>query len=247
MAEVMLHRTQASQVVPIYEQFIKRYPTVSTLAKAKRKTLHDVLYPLGLHWRIDLIPDMTSDLMVNFNGRVPREKEALLTLSGISEYIASAVCCFAWNQPQPLIDTNTVRVIGRLFGLEIKDSSRRNRCFRELIAGLVDPDEPRTYNYALLDLAEGVCMKKRQPDCFRCPVRKYCTYGTKVLANGSPAKGTGSQMAEVATQTLSMRIVCRLGFPFFLGSLIDHYIHEKFGRSFMPQGEQGSTFRPPQG
>lgn len=181
MAEMMLHRTQASQVVPIYEQFIKRYPHILTLAKAKRKTLHDVLYPLGLHWRIDLIHDMVNDLMMRFKGQVPREKDALLTLPGVSEYIASAVCCFAWNHRQPLIDTNTVRVIGRLFGLEIKDSSRRNRCFRELIAALVDPEEPRTYNYALLDLAERVCTKKRQPDCFRCPVRKYCTYGTKAL------------------------------------------------------------------
>ena len=87
------------------------------------------------------------------------------------------------NQMQPLIDTNTVRVAGRLFGLEIKDSSRRNHRFRELVTALVDPDEPQAYNYALLDLAERICTKKRQPDCFRCPVRKYCMYGAKVLAN----------------------------------------------------------------
>jgi A/G-specific adenine glycosylase len=185
MAEVMLHRTQASQVAPVYKHFVERYPDVSTLAQTKRKELRKVLYPLGLHWRIDLVHDMVSDLIDRFHGRVPRKKTDLLFLPGVSEYIASAVCCLAWNQRQPLIDTNTVRVIGRLFGLEIKDSSRRNRRFRDLIAALVDPDEPRAYNYALLDLAERVCMKKRLPDCFNCPVRKYCMYGAQALANTS--------------------------------------------------------------
>lgn len=182
MAEVMLHRTQALQVVPVYERFVAHYPNVSALVRTKREALHNILYPLGLHWRIDLIHAMAKDLRIHFNGRVPREKDALLSLPGVSDYIANAVCCFAWNQRQPLIDTNTVRVIGPLFGLEIKDSSRRNRRFRELIAVLVDPDEPRTYNYALLDLAERVCMKKRAPACCKCPVRKYCMYGAQVLA-----------------------------------------------------------------
>jgi A/G-specific adenine glycosylase len=183
MAEVMLHRTQTSQVAPVYERFVERYPNVSTLAQTKRKELRELLHPLGLHWRIDLVYDMASDLMERFHGRVPRKKTDLLSLPGVNEYIASAVCCFARNQPQPLIDTNTVRVVGRLFGLEVKDSSRRNRRFQELIAALVDPDEPRAYNYALLDLAERVCMKKRPLECFRCPVRKSCAYGANVLAN----------------------------------------------------------------
>jgi len=113
---------------------------------------------------------------------VPCDKADLLSLPGVSEYIAGAVRCFAWNQPEPLIDTNTVRVAGRLFGLETKDSSRRNRRFRELIAALVDPDEPRAYNYAMLDLADQVCMKKRPPECGKCPVRKHCVYGTNALA-----------------------------------------------------------------
>jgi A/G-specific adenine glycosylase len=183
MAEIMLHRTQVSQVVPVYKHFVERYPDVSTLAQAKKRELREVLYPLGLHWRIDLVHDMVSDLMDRFHGRVPRKKTDLLSLPGVSEYIASAICCFAWNQTQPLIDTNTVRVVGRLFGLDIKDSSRRNRRFRELIAALVDSGEPRTYNYALLDLAERVCMKKRLPECDRCPVRKHCTYGANMFAN----------------------------------------------------------------
>jgi A/G-specific adenine glycosylase len=181
MVEVMLHRTQAQQVIPVYERFIERYQDVPSLAQATREELHQALYSLGLRWRIDLIHKMAAGLMAHFNGRVPQEKTNLLSLPGVSEYIAGAVRCFAWNLPEPLIDTNTVRVVGRLFGLEIKDSSRRNRRFRELIMALVDPDEPRAYNYALLDLADQICMKKRPPECGRCPVAEWCIYGTSVL------------------------------------------------------------------
>ena len=177
MAEVMLHRTQAPQVVPVYERFVERYQAVPVLAQATKEELHQVLYSLGLRWRIDLIYAMAAGLMTRFDGQVPQEKADLLSLPGVSEYIAGAVRCFAWSQPEPLIDTNTVRVVGRLFRLEVKDSSRRNRRFRELIAALVDPDEPRTYNHALLDLAEQVCMKKRPPECRQCPVAKWCLYG----------------------------------------------------------------------
>lgn len=135
---------------------------------------------MSLRWRIDLIYEMAGDLMERFDGQVPREKTDLLSLPGVSEYIAGAVRCFAWNLPEPLIDTNTVRVVGRLFGLEIKDSSRRNRRFRELITALVNPGEPREYNYALLDLADQVCKKKRPPVCGRCPVVEWCVIGKGV-------------------------------------------------------------------
>jgi A/G-specific adenine glycosylase len=179
MAEVMLHRTQASQVVPVYERFIERYPDVSAVADATKEDLHQVLYSLGLHWRIDLIHEMVNQLMESFGGRVPRKKPDLLSLSGVSHYIAGAVRCFAWNLPEPLLDTNTVRVMGRLFGLETKDSSRRSQRFRELAAALVDRDEPRAYNYAMLDLADDVCMKKQPPACERCSVSWGCVFAKR--------------------------------------------------------------------
>ncbi len=176
LAEVMLHRTQARQVVPVYGRFVARYPDVPTLAQAGREELRAVLAPLGLHWRIDLVHAMAGDLAGRFGTRVPRAKADLLSLPGVSDYIASAVRCFAWNEPEPLVDTNTVRVVGRVFGLEVKDSSRRNRQFRELIAALVDPVAPRAYNYALLDLADRVCTARRHPDWQQCPIREWCRY-----------------------------------------------------------------------
>lgn len=189
MAEVMLHRTQAVQVVATYERFTEWYPELALLAQATKEELRRVLSPLGLHWRVDMIYEMASDLMARFDGRVPWDKADLLCLPGVSDYIAGAVRCFAWNQAESLMDTNTVRVVGRVFGLEIKDSSRRNRLFRELIVTLLDPNEPRAYNYALLDLADQVCMKRRSPECPICPLRMYCAYGGEILAASNTSEG----------------------------------------------------------
>lgn len=177
VAEVMLHRTKAPQVLPVYRYFMQRFPTIEKLDGATRDDLHATLYSLGLRQRVDMFHDMAVAIVERFDGRIPAEKGALLSLPGVSDYIAGALRCFALNEPEPLIDTNTIRVIGRVFGLKITDSSRRNRLYRDLITALVDPNEPRTYNYALLDLANLVCTKVRPPKCFECPVQRYCLYG----------------------------------------------------------------------
>lgn len=188
MADVMLHRTQVQQVLPVYERFIDRHPDPDSLARVSGEHLHNQLASLGLRWRIDLIQAMAADIVDRFDGQVPQDTDDLLSLPGVSEYIASAVRCFAWNLPDPLIDTNTVRVVGRLFGLEIKDSSRRNRRFRDLITALVDPENPRAYNYALLDLAHLICHKRRAPECAHCPVQMHCMYGIEQLYRTEPSE-----------------------------------------------------------
>lgn len=177
VAEVMLHRTQVIQVVPVFQSFIQHYPTLLEFVQARQQELRNVLTPLGLQWRIDLIYAMGQQLSKQFSMQIPQEKIDLLSLPGVSDYIASAVRCFAWNLPEPLIDTNTTRIIGRVFGLETKDSSRRNSKFRSLTAAMLDPINPRSYNYAMLDLAHLICLKKQDPICHDCPVLSFCCFG----------------------------------------------------------------------
>jgi len=174
MAELMLHRTKASQVVRVYERVLARYPDIKSLAHAENMELHRLLFPLGLHWRTNLIPDMAREILHRFGGNIPQHKTDLLSLAGISEYIASSVRCFAWNITEPLLDTNTVRVVARLLNLKARDSSRRNSQFKDIVSQLVDPIEPRVYNYALLDLADEVCTKRSVPKCRVCPVSEFC-------------------------------------------------------------------------
>lgn len=181
MAETMLHRTQVRQVLPIYQDFINLYPDAPTLVQARKEDLHELLYSLGLRWRIDLMAEMTSEIVNRFEGKIPTSKKELLTLPGVSDYIAGAVACFAGNNPEPILDTNTVRVIGRVFGLRVNDSSRRSNQFRTLATALLDPKRPREYNYALLDLADRICTKSHPPDCPHCPLLNLCLFGHRMF------------------------------------------------------------------
>jgi len=178
LAEILLHRTQVRQMIPVYERLVAKYPDIPSLAAVDKAALDALLFSLGLRWRIDLLHVMAQEINTRFAGHIPTDRVDLLSLPGVSEYIAGAVRCFAWDQPEVLMDTNTVRITGRLLGWPIKDSSRRNARFRCALEELVDPQEPRTFNYALLDLAHLVCLKRQEPRCQDCPLRPWCDYGS---------------------------------------------------------------------
>jgi A/G-specific adenine glycosylase len=179
MAEIMLHRTQVKQVVPVYNAFIEKYPEINNIHEDSEDNIKKALKPLGLNWRIELVRKMADEIYDRFGSIIPRDKDLLVSLPGINDYIACAVRCFAWNYPESIIDTNTIRIVGRLFEIETKDSSRRNQGVRNLIQTLVDPQEPSRFNYALLDMAHLVCHEKVEPECEICPISYICIYGQK--------------------------------------------------------------------
>jgi len=176
VAEIFLHRTQVHQMQPVYDAFLQRFPDPPSLACASLEELQQTLYPLGLRWRVNLLYEMVQELQQRFQGRIPESKQELLSLPGVSDYIAGAVRCFAWKEPEVLLDTNTVRVVGRLPGWEVRDSSRRSSRFRQALEVLLDRDHPCAFNYALLDLAHLVCLKRQPPRCAECPLKQWCAF-----------------------------------------------------------------------
>lgn len=168
IAELMLRRTRADQVVPVYERFVNSYPTLAMAAQADPCDIRAILYPLGLSWRIENIIDLLNQAYNRFGEVLPIDIEALLTLPGVGDYVAGAVACFAGGQPVALIDTNVVRVLGRVFGVDIQGEARRRREMHDLTDSALDRDDPVTYQYALLDFAAKVCTAKN-PFCNCCP------------------------------------------------------------------------------
>ena len=173
IAEVMLHRTKASQVEPVFRAFIDRYPSLELLSIADFIEITEVLKPLGLNWRIRSIIDMVSEIMRICGGKIPERKQKLISLPGVGDYVASAVSCFAFGNPEIVVDTNTSRVISRLLGIEPKGEMRRRKDVREAYQSILDRNRPREFNYALLDLAAAIC-KQRNKRCEICPVSNYC-------------------------------------------------------------------------
>jgi len=176
VAEVLLHRTRADQVVPVYIHVLTEYPTVQSLAGAELEHVRAIMHPLGLRWRADLMHAMAQEIVASYGGNIPASRRELEKLPGIGPYAAAALLCFAFGKPEPLLDVNTVRIVGRILGIQINDSHRRSKRFHRLLTQLVDPRAPRAFNFAMLDLGALVC-RSSGPRCDSCPLLAQCTFG----------------------------------------------------------------------
>jgi A/G-specific adenine glycosylase len=175
ISEFMLHRTQTQQVFPIFEKFLLVYPSLSSLVKSDPDEIRQLLNPLGLDWRIDGMISALFTLWSTY-GEIPMDYDKLVSIRGIGQYIAGATLCFSTDRPFTLIDTNMVRVIGRVLGLDLTGEARRRQSVIRAIASTVPPDHPRDFYYTLIDLAQLIC-HPRNPDCQNCPLSEIpCEY-----------------------------------------------------------------------
>jgi A/G-specific adenine glycosylase len=108
----------------VYASFIARFPNPSRLASASLQSLEHELRPLGLAYRAHRLLRAGRTLVKRFDGAVPRTESQLLELLGVGKYIARAVMCFAFGEQISLVDSNVVRIVGRVFSLD----TRRGGC-----------------------------------------------------------------------------------------------------------------------
>jgi len=175
IAEILLHRTKADQVVPVYNRFLSSFPSVKHLASATPEDVLDIIRPLGLAWRAPLLVRMACRIMETSGGTILDDRSWLLSLPGISDYTASAVLCFAFEKRASLLDTNTIRILGRMENMTVNDNSRRNKKFHQAYLSLMCNSSPRDFGYAMIDLGALVCAP-RNPRCDDCPINFACSY-----------------------------------------------------------------------
>ena len=174
----MLHRTRASQVVPAYLEFIEEFPTLQSIASASDGDVLTLFAPLGLRWRARLAADLLRSLSRSPGAVVPTSRQVLRELPGVGEYIAGAIACFSTNQPEVILDTNIVRVLGRLSGTRVTDGSRRSVQFKRRLEQLVPRGDPKRFYFALIDLAALVCTPT-SPRCPACPLNFGCEFNAR--------------------------------------------------------------------
>jgi len=179
VAEVMLHRTRADQVKKLYDKFIEKFPDFSSIVMAGQDRIESELRSLGLLWRSDLLYRMAREVVEKYGGVLPMNKNELMKLPGVGDYIASAVLCSGYNIPEPVLDTNTVRVIGRIFGIEVTDSSRRSKKFEKIMRDLIDCGEPRKFFLSIIDFAALIC-SANNPKCDVCFLTDICCFYRRV-------------------------------------------------------------------
>lgn len=172
VAELMLQRTKAEQVLDIYKKYVATYPDLESASHAKKDEIRKILSPLGLNWRIDKIIDLTEK--VAELQRVPQNYDELIKLPGVGDYIASAFLSFHTEQSRPIIDSNAVRLWGRIYNLQISPDTRRKKDFKELVKRITPSKECRVFNYGVLDFTRKIC--KPKPFHYKCPIKQICSY-----------------------------------------------------------------------
>ena len=172
VTEILLQRTRAQQVVPVFQEFQNLYPTVQDFSNASREEIAEFIRPLGLRWRAPLLYELAQRLS-DPSGQLPLDEKALRQLPGVGPYVSSATLSLHANRRAVIIDSNVVRVLCRVVGQPYDGETRRKGWFHELAERLTPRSGFREYNYALLDLAIVVC-RPSLPLCGECPLESMC-------------------------------------------------------------------------
>jgi A/G-specific adenine glycosylase len=174
VSEMMLQQTQVATVIGYYERWMRRFPTVSALARAAEDDVLHAWQGLGYYSRARNLWRGARAVVAEHEGRVPCTPGALRALPGIGPYSAGAIASIAYGERAPLVDGNVVRVLCRVFGLggDPSKSPLKTRLW-ELAGRLVPEDRPGDFNQALMELGATVCTP-RTPRCEACPLAAAC-------------------------------------------------------------------------
>jgi len=214
ISEIMLQQTRVAVVIPRYKEFLRRFPSVQTLAAARESSVLAQWSGLGYYRRAKNLH--AAARLIAQEITFPQTSEAWRTLPGIGRYTAAAVASIAFSEPIAVLDGNVERVLRRVLGSTFPAPSNKSlvipsrKAARNLLfAGSVytpfslkralptqalwttaqlflDPARPGDFNQAMMELGATVCLP-RQPQCAACPIRKFCrTRGTGELTTVRP-------------------------------------------------------------
>ena len=167
ISETMLQQTQVTTVVPYYERFLKRFPTVAALARAPLRRVLTLWSGLGYYRRAENLQKCARQLMLSHGGQIPVEYDKLVSLPGIGHYTAGALMSIAFGQPYPALDGNARRVLGRIC------HCANPKELRAIATRLVPRTRPGYFNQAIMELGATLCHTQK-PRCGDCPVAEHC-------------------------------------------------------------------------
>lgn len=210
ISEVMLQQTQVSRVVPKFEQWMKEFPNVQSLANAKTRDVLRLWSGLGYNRRALYLQKAAQKIIADCKGKFPRSEEELVRLPGIGVYTARAVLCFAFNKQVAVMDTNVRKVILTQFAKYETNSKVQDNEIQKIADTLLPPGKARDWNQALMDYASSELKKEK------IPIKKQATFKNsnryyrgqivkKLIAEGR--WGIGDARKELALSEEKMRSI----------------------------------------
>ena len=208
ISEVMLQQTQVRTVIPYFERWMTRFPTLRSLADAPLEEALRLWAGLGYYARARNLHRAAQTIMQEHGGRIPCDAETLSRLPGIGRYTLGAMRSIAYNQPAPIVDANVARVLSRVYAVEGDPKSSENQArLWELAEVLIPPGEARDFNQALMELGALICTPF-DPACERCPILPTCIAGNSPDPTAWPQIPPGKRTVRA---THSSAIIVRDG------------------------------------
>lgn len=157
VSEIMLQQTRVDTVIPYFQRFLETFPTIPDLAAAEEETLLKTWEGLGYYSRVRNMQVAAQTMVEKYEGKFPETMEEIRSLKGIGPYTAGAIASIAFNLPEPAVDGNVMRVLARLFEVDLDIGNPTNRkVFQAMMEVLIDPQRPGDFNQALMDLGSDI-------------------------------------------------------------------------------------------
>lgn len=174
LSEIILQQTRVAQGLPYYERFIIAFPTVQDLAAASQEEVLKLWQGLGYYSRGRNLHETAQRVVSQYDGKFPNTYKELLSLKGVGDYTASAIASISFNEPTAVVDGNVYRVLSRVFGIETPiNSTPGQKEFKKLAQKLIDPQQPATFNQAIMEFGAIQC-KPKNPYCLHCIFQEQC-------------------------------------------------------------------------
>jgi len=176
VSEIMLQQTQVDRVLPKYREWLAKYPSFFVLAEAPPDEVRQTWRPLGYNIRPRRLQSIAQQAVEKHDGRLPSDRETLLSFKGIGHYTAGAIRSFAFREREAILDTNVARVLFRIFvGKGDPKSHAMKKRLWALSASVLPHKRVFDFNQALMDFGAIHC-SAREPKCRRCTMRGFCRF-----------------------------------------------------------------------
>lgn len=197
VSEVMAQQTRISALLPFYERFMERFPTVEALAEASEEDVLKAWEGLGYYGRARHLRLGAKRVVAEFGGKIPGTKKELLRLPGIGEYTAGAILSIAFHMPAAAVDGNVLRVFSRLENSDGDVALPKTKAMAKAFVAAIMPEERfGAFTQALMELGALLCVPKN-PLCGSCPLSSLCRAYAKGRQRELPKKSMAKKKKEI--------------------------------------------------
>lgn len=203
ISEIMLQQTQVKTALPYFDCWIQTLPTIQSVAEANEDMILKQWEGLGYYSRARNLQKAARVIMEKHSGRFPENYDDIRALPGIGPYTAGAIASIAFNQNQPIVDGNIIRLIARL--LDYQENTRTNvKPFWDRAEQLIPLGEARNFNQAMMEFGALICTPQA-PGCGSCPLQAVCSAYRNGTVDQVPNRGPKQEKVPIQVAIVVIR------------------------------------------